>query len=268
MTDALFTVSTPDMLDNDALFRSIHDNSYAVIRGLFSKEEMRHAVADIRHGFDAALDHPGMGDVPTDVMDNFQKLIIGTGAQTNYYVPRCLRILYNPLWADDRYGMHGIFRRLAEVRNHIQGHRPNYAVDGIEDTLWTAARLQHYPAGGGFFAPHRDAISPTNTHEAGLLKFIQILLLVTQRGEDFEHGGAYIDHHEQRIDLETTYGSGDILVYDGRSMHGVSDIDPHKLFDRQQMTGRITALVTLYTDMSGDDARYAHYRTRHYKAEP
>lgn len=264
MTRPLFNTHDVGQVEPQALFDAIGVYGYAVVRGLFSKDEMRAAVKTIAAGFDPALDRPGMGEKPVDVMENFQKFIVGVGGQVNYPVPRCLRVIYNPLWAEDRYGMHEIFRRLARLRNRIQGHALDYAVERIEDSLWTAARLQHYPTGGGFFAPHRDAISPTNTQEAGLLKFIQILLLVSQRGEDFERGGAYIDKDDKRIDLEAEYGAGDVLIYDGRSMHGVADIDPHKLLDGKTIGGRVVALVTLYTDISGDDSKYAHYRTRDY----
>jgi hypothetical protein len=259
-----FIVDEITKLDVDALLQAVGNQGYTAVRGLFSKSAMHAATVSIRAGFDAGRDRPGMGEKPSDVMQNFQKLIIGTGAQTNYYVPRCVRVIYNPLWAEDLYGMHAVFHRLAQLRNHIQGHALDYAIENVENGLWTAARLQHYPVGGGFFAPHRDAISPTTSREAGLLKFIQILLLVTERGVNYERGGAYIETDKGEIDLEAGYGAGDVLVYDGRSMHGVADIDPHKLPDLKSPDGRIVALVTLYADMAGNDAQYRHYRHREF----
>lgn len=258
----MFTIKDVTGLDVEAMLKGVAEQGYAAIRGLFPKPEIRAAIAAVRAGFDPTRDHPGMGDKPVDVMENFQKVIIGAGAQTNYYVPRFVRVMYNPLWAEDRYGMRATFRRLSQLRNHIQGHRLDYAVDGIEDRLWTAARLQHYPSGGGFFAPHRDAMSGTVTKEAGLRKFIQILVLITERGLDFERGGAYIDTAAGRVDLEAELGSGDVLIYDGRSLHGVADIDPHMKPSLTEPTGRFVALATLYTDMTGDDSQYERYRTR------
>jgi hypothetical protein len=87
-------------------------------------------------------------------------------------------------------------------------------------------------------------------------------VLITEKGKDFERGGAYIDTSDGRVDLEAECGAGDVLVYDGRSVHGVADIDPHKLPDMRGSSGRFVGLVTLYADMTGDDSVYKRYRTR------
>lgn len=267
MSGYLFETGDAAALGAEALFEAVERHGYAAVRGLFPKSEMRAVLGSIRAGFDASRDRPGLGDRPADVMGNYQKLVIGNGAQAGYRVPRFLRVIYNPIWAEDIYGMRAVFRRLAGLRNHIQGHRRDYAVDQVEDSLWTAARLQHYPRGGGFFMSHRDAISLTNTQEAGLSKFIQIVLLITQRGVDYEAGGTFVETAGGRVDLEAEFGAGDVILYDGRSVHGVDDVDPQELPDLRSMAGRVVALVTLYADLSRGESQHQRYRQRDYRAE-
>lgn len=250
MSGSVFEVSAAGDLPVASLLEAVQAHGYAAVRGLFSKAEMRGVVEGFKAGFDASKDRPGQGDSPKDVMRNFQKVIIGVGAQAHYPIPRCLRILYNPLWDEDVYGAHEMFRKLARLRNHIQGHAPDYAVDSVQDKLWTAARLQQYPPGCGFFAPHCDVLSAKATADVGMLKFIQIILLITERGVDYDKGGTYVEKDGERIDIEAVCGAGDVIVYDGRSVHGVWDIDPHKLPDLSGPSGRLVALVTLYADMT------------------
>ena len=261
----LFMATQASDIAVQPLLDTVASHGYAVVRGIVPPAMAKACLQQFYTAFDASCDHPAIGERPSDVQRNFQKLIVGGGAQTSYYVPRFVRVLYNPLWEPDIYHAHEIFRRMGRVRNHLQGYAPDFAIDAPEGGFWTAARLQHYPQGGGFFMQHRDAVLSTTTEEAGILQFIQILLLLTTRGEEFEQGGAYVEHNNQRIDLEAEHGAGDIVIYDGRSMHGVADIDPHKLPDTQGSTGRVVALASLYKHMQ--DAEYGEYRSRSFNDE-
>jgi hypothetical protein len=263
--DHIFEIDRIESLPVPALLAAVRKRGFAAVRGLFPKAEVRAAHEKIKAAFDATRDHPGMGESAGAAMKNFQKLIVGGGAQRSYYVPRFLRVMYNPIWEEDVYGMRAMFARLARLRNRIQGHPLDFAVERMDDSLWTAARLQHYPAGGGFFARHQDAIASTVTEEAGLLKFIQILLLITERGKDFSSGGAFVESDGKKLDLEAECGTGDVLIYDGRSVHGVDDIDPHLLPDLRSAAGRFVALATLYTDLTQKPGQYEQYRSREYQ---
>jgi hypothetical protein len=263
--DRIFEIDNVEALDVPEVLHTVGHHGYAVIRGIFCKTEIRAAYKRISDAFDASRDRPGIGEPADAAMRNFQKIVIGGGAQQTYYVPRFLRVLYNPIWDEDVYGMRELFKRLARIRNKIQGHTPEFAIDRIEDNLWTAARLQHYPCGGGFFARHQDAIASTVTEEAGLLKFVQILLLITERGKDFTTGGAFVESNGNKLDLEGECATGDVVVYDGRSVHGVDDIDPHVVPELHSFAGRVVALATLYADFTNEDTQYNRYRSREYK---
>ena len=196
-------------------------------------------------------DNPAIDTSPESIMDNYQKIVVGGGSQKSYYIPRCARIAYNPIWSNDIYAMRQHFIKLSRVRNKLLSKPSDYAIESVEsDGFWTASRLQQYPSGGGFFMKHRDVVLENHTKEAGLEKFIQILLLITQKGEDFDEGGAFIEIDGVDVNLEDEFGRGDILIYDGRSKHGVADIDPNQLLDFDKVTGRIAALASLYVHYS------------------
>jgi hypothetical protein len=59
-------------------------------------------------------------------------------------------------------------------------------------------------------------------------------------------GGAYLVHDGQKIDIENLALPGDIVIYDGRSHHGVDDVDSEVPLDTTQIRGRVVALVTIY----------------------
>jgi hypothetical protein len=256
-----------DALDADLVNEHVNRDAFAAIRGVFSRDDMAAVLERVRAGFDPARDQPSIGESPAAVMDNFQKLSIGGAGSHWDYRPRFMRVIYNPLWAEDRYGMHATFRTLAQIRNALQGNPPNYAVDQVEDGVWTAARMQHYPGGGGNISRHRDAVISTVTSDAGVKRFHQMLLLLTSKGEHFETGGAYMEFGDEVVDLEDEFKAGDIIVYDGRTMHGVHDIDPHKVASLTAFDGRLVASVSLYKDMSAQAKPYAGYEGTFVDAE-
>lgn len=259
LADNVVKVRTIDDVDVDAINTCVERDAFAAIRGLFSPEQMRTVYADVRRGFDASKDAPSIGERPADVMSNFQKISIGGAGNHWDYRPRFMRVIYNPLWAPDVYGMRETFRTLARLRNKLQGYAPDFAIDKVTDGFWTPARMQHYPTGGGNISRHRDAVISTVTSDAGVRRFHQMLLLLTSKGEHFTEGGAYMEVSGERIELEDEFKAGDVVIYDGSTMHGVDDIDPQRVPSLNTLDGRLVALVSLYKDMSADAKSYAGY---------
>jgi hypothetical protein len=167
---------------------------------------------------------------------------------------RVLRTFFNPIWAPDSYGMRDIFIRLSQFRNRLYGLRDDFAIQGVDDQLWTAARIHQYPVGGGCMAMHHDYLPAHATQS--LQSYAQVYLPMTQKGVDFETGGAFIEKDGQAIHYEDACSLGDVMVYDGRIEHGVSDVDPNRLLDLDRFGGRVAAFVTLYRDLSAAGETY------------
>ncbi|HEU5301222.1 MAG TPA: hypothetical protein VFW06_03175 [Acidimicrobiia bacterium] len=244
---AVLECTALDDLSVDAIRTSIDRAGYAIVRGLATEAEVAVAVGRARAAFLPSDDHPTVGHAPADVRRNFQKWSVGTGGggYRTEDAARLLRVIFTPFLDDDRYGVHDLLRRVAVVRNRLLQLPDAFAVDGIEDGFWTAARLQHYPRGGGFLDAHIDQ-ETVDVLPSGAAGYVQVLMVLTERGRDFERGGAYLDRVDGRVDLEPHVRRGDLLIYDERTIHGVSDIDKHEVLDATTLRGRLTGFANLY----------------------
>ena len=240
-----------DDIPLDKFHALMERDTFACIRGVISREEVAACWKRMTELFSSENDHPAYGQSPDAIRDNFQKLNVGGESTLAVHDDaRLFRVFYNPIWSEDVFGMRDIFRRLARVRNALAGMPQDFAVDEIDEPtgLWTAARIHQYPQGGGFFQGHTDYVANAIA-EKEKTDFYQVLLLMTQKGEHYKTGGGFVDIDGKRIYLEDHFDQGDIAVYDGRTHHGVEDIDPHEMLDLNTLNGRATAFVTLFKVM-------------------
>jgi hypothetical protein len=234
-------------LDVNSLHTTVASRGYGIVRGLFDEKAIAASVALLRERFTPTDDHAAQGEARELVRTNFQKLGVG-GASLRYNnFPRFFRTFYNPMWCEDIYQMHRNFRTLIRLRNKIYGIREDFAArDSEENGLWSATRVHQYPAGGGFFYGHRDTTLLDVAREKNT-NFYQLVLTMTEKGRDFSSGGAFVDNNDKRHLIEDICKPGDVLVYDGRSHHGVEDIDSHLPLDLSRLNGRIVAMASLYS---------------------
>jgi hypothetical protein len=254
--EVLYQADSLDAVRYAKVRETVSRHALAVIRGLFDREDCRAVLSGMRAGFDPGEDRKHDPRDSDAVRRNFQKLQIGenSGVDSRRTLGRFMRALYNPVFAEDRWGLREYFVRIAQFRNLLTGRPRDFAVHCTEQGYWTCARVLQYPRGGGFMVPHRDVYAQTATSDGGY-DFAQPLLLLSERGIDFQEGGAYVDRGDARFHYERFCRAGDLVVYDGRSIHGVSDIDPMADLDLQTFGGRAVALVSLYRHLhpGGDD---------------
>lgn len=154
------------------------------------------------------------------------------------------------MFAEDIFGLHEIFLRLTRFRNLLYGLPEAFTCSGIENGMWTASRINHYPRGGGFMATHSDVGTASVAANLGMEQYVQLLLLLSKKGEDFHEGGAYTMIGNEKYFFEGECDLGDIVIYDGRVLHGVEDIDPMEMLDLSSFAGRHVAMVTLFKHFS------------------
>lgn len=244
-----FDIDRPEDVDREAVVHALSKYSMARIRGVVDHEAVLRAKARLEEVFSADDDRASLGEDPQELKGNFQKLSIGGAQGYGVYRPRCIRTIYNPIWAEDIYGMRESFRTLAQVRNAVYDLPLDFAIDGIEREMWTASRIHHYPRGGGFLISHRDTVVPVVQKKQGFDSFYQTIMVMSRKGIDFEEGGGYVEIEGERYFFEGECQYGDIVIYDGRTVHGVADIDPHLPFRQDSIKGRLAAFATLYRDM-------------------
>ena len=249
-SDNLFEVDRPEDIPLDSLYDAMERRTFACIRGIVPESEVRHALEVIEDRFDHCKDHPPRGQPASAVRTNFQKLNVGGESITaNNDDARLFRAFYNPFWEEDIWALRGALTALAKTRNVIAALPPEFAMNGIEDNgLWTAARWHQYPAGGGFFRRHTDYVVKDIADERST-EFFQVVLTMSRKGEHYKEGGAFVDVDGERIFLDDHSLPGDIIIYDGRTVHGVEDIDPHEPLDLTTINGRLAGFVTLFKKM-------------------
>ena len=247
----LFLVEDENLLPVEPILESLRKSTFACIRGVVSEREVQCSLNALKNRFNPALDRPSVGEKPSEVKSNFQKLSVGGTMSMHYkgpYRPRLLRTFYNPLWEEDIYKMHRVFKKMIAVRNQLMERPSEFAMDKVENGLWSAARIHQYPTGGGFMGSHKDNTLSGVASKAGL-NYFQLLLIMSKKGKDFDKGGGFIEVKGQRLIFEELCNLGDIVIYDSSTVHGVADVDPQKVLDLENINGRIAAFVSLYKDM-------------------
>src|SRR5262249_37601740 len=189
----------------------------------------------------SAEHRPSTGVAADEIRRNVSKWSIG-GRRDQDGIPRCAVVVYNPLSDRDIFGLHSYFECIIEVRDRLAG-REILRDSVLLPDRFNACRVQIYPAGGGFLGEHRDLRGQSNLPE-GL--YLELLLLLTQRGVDYQKGGGSVRYNGVKVDSEAGSRRGDVVVYDGATIHGVADIDPGLAFDATNLRGRAVAMATIY----------------------
>ena len=249
ITDTVLSVDNPNSIDREEIWKGLERDTVVAIRGLIDPDQVKASLEKLKSGFSIENDKKRAPGDYEAVKSNYQRMCIGmTGGIKGPANPRYFRVFYNPLWEEDLYGMHSVFMQMAKVRNYLMGVPESFATSAPERGLWTASRIQHYPAGGGFLIPHRDLNAHKAMHDAGFERSVNLVLLMTKRGIDFEEGGGFVEINGSRVYYEDEYEVGDLVLYDEQNIHGVEDIDPMKPMDSSTTNGRYTAFATLFRE--------------------
>lgn len=254
MQAASLTADSVEAVDPERIHALLADYSFVAVRGLIEPAQIEAAKQRIADSLSVDNDNPPTGETPEQLRDNFQKFMVGGGELRNRDFPKCLRTFYNPLWAEDVFGMREPFRTAARLRNLAMGFDLDFAVDTVERGFWTAARIHQYPAGGGFMTKHVEDYIPTLYEAYGVKVYFQPLIVMSRKGEgadcDYQVGGGFFEHEGTRYYFEEACELGDIVIYNTSIPHGVAEVDPSKPFRQASTAGRYAGFVTMYRDLT------------------
>lgn len=185
-------------------------------------------------------------DYKTLKIGPWRKMAIGSKNGLNEMIAQNMQSTYFNE-EDKHYPKLGaLFHKMIKIRNKLMCVAEDFGSHPEKDGFWTACRIHHYPRGGGFMSIHRDKYFPEKLHEKDM-PFYQMLVLLSRKTVDFmTGGGVLIDQQGKTIDLETEAGFGSMVLYDGRTPHGVEDVDLDRVIDFSRSDGRLVALVGLY----------------------
>lgn len=226
---------------------SVEHNSYCLLRGLYSEEQCKNAVHRILNNISQAKILPSKGVSRSQIRQNVVKWSVGSMSGSQAGISRLMVTAMNPLGEEDIYEMHSTFKKLIIARDMIAERSRVYWDKDLSGGLFNGTRIQVYPSGGGFMTAHQDTTAANSVGEIGRESYIQLVLLLTQKGVEYQNGGAFIKQNNLLIDVEANSLRGDVLVYDGRTEHGVMDIDPDDPLSTDLSSGRIVAMATIYS---------------------
>lgn len=238
-----------DIKKKDVL-KSLKKYQFVILRNLFKKSQVKEVLNNIKK-FNPKADKIRKENNYDLVKTNYQRFMFGMSGgikgslNTN---PRYFRCFYNPLWCKDIYKGRNILIKLTRIQNYFYNLDANYGINEkkTKDGLFVAARFQHYPAGGGFLAPHTDKFAAKAAKQLGFNLYYNFLLLMTKKGKDYKEGGGFVSKDNKIIMFEDIAEVGDIVVYNAKTIHGVKDVDSSLFPNRTTKDGRYIALTTLF----------------------
>jgi hypothetical protein len=232
--------------DREQILSKIQENHFVVLRGLVKREVVREKLPQIWN-YVLSSNHLGTSGISKDTIRSFSsKWSIGGESPIQADIARFRLTIYSPLTSEDKFEIAEFFRVLIQVRDLCAGRPEPLYDDKLEQPFFNGSRIQIYPSGGGFMSAHTDSTAVNTFNAASNGVFLQPLLLLSERGLDYETGGAFYVKDDQKIFIENETQSGDIVVYDESIKHGVGDVDSSLPLDLESRKGRIVALATIY----------------------
>ena len=242
---------TIEELDLKKIKIKLAKEKIVLIRGLFSKNDILRKRKKIEKNFSPKNDKVRPKNSYDLIKKNYQRITVGMGggivqSRTN---SRIMRTLYNPLYCKDIYGMHSIFNKLLTLQNILYGFSEDYGKNSkrTQDNVFVASRINQYPSGGGFLSPHKDSSAAISSKKiSGNKNFYQLLLTMSKKGTDYFSGGGIFKKNDKFVQIDNYTNIGDVILYNGKTVHGVMDVDSEKKLDLSKLNGRLTAAVTFF----------------------
>ena len=126
------------------------------------------------------------------------------------------------------------FRPLCELQNALTGNTAR-----LEEFNGVALHPQviQYPPGGGIFGRHFHPLDPQK---------IGLIVALSQRGVDFDRGGACFEVDGEVVNIEPYHELGDIALFRYNIPHWVNSTDLREKFDWDSERGRWTMVLPYY----------------------
>ena len=245
---------------SDKIQSVLSEKNFCIIRGAIDPKIVKNGIKKVKKYIEKNDDNPVTGESPSAVRDYFMKLSLGEARHSgkkidkkfNIVRPRFKRVIYSPLFKQDIFKLDEVFIRFAKIRNFLMGVDPEYALrEDKNNKMWTASRIHQFPRGGGFMSSHVDTVLPSIIKKDSIGKgFFQPILIMSQKGKDFESGGGFAKIDGKNVIYEDFTEIGDIAIYNSFTEHGCFDIDTHKPFFQRSGNGRFSGLCTLYKTLN------------------
>ena len=237
-------------LDHDQIKVELEDKGFYILENSSIAEVIPHARSEYLNLFSKLKIHPPRERFThTDLKEKpWRKLAIGSTNGLGESYAQLLQTTYFDEQSNQHPNLRKLFSFMIEMRNQLLGLALDFGSNPVRDLYWNACRVHHYPAGGGFMMAHKDTHFPQVLEKSGH-PFLQIMIPLSIRGNDFVTGGGFIVEKKtkKKIFFETERSLGNVIIFNGGGViHGVDDVDGDKIIDFQSSTGRFAAFINVY----------------------
>jgi hypothetical protein len=179
-------------------------------------------------------------------LGHWKKSAIGSSNGLGHPIAQLLVTTYLHTDSGHLPELKNLFSPMIRLRNRLMRVPDDFGSIPARDGFWNASRIHHYPSGGGFMTAHADTYFPV---ELGDKPFYQVGALLSRKGVDFQSGGGFVVSKKdgKKVDVESEGGFGSVIIFDGKTVHGVDDVDTHEVMDIHSTTGRIAAFANVYS---------------------
>lgn len=244
-----FNFSSLDKLNIRKIKECCEKYNLAVVKNFVPIEEIDNFKKKINSRFSRKFDEIRQDNEYHKVAENFQRLCVGYGINhSNGKIDnaRLMRVIYNPIFKENIFDLHDVYKKMIIFRNKLYDVKDNFCLTEPEGGVFSCSRIHQFPKGGGFLALHKDKDGIRTSQNADLKTFMHPLLIVDQKGKDFNTGGGIVRYDNEIIFYEDHLKPGDIAIYNGRSEHGVYNVDYEENLDLETFNGRSSVLVSLF----------------------
>lgn len=240
-----------NLINSENVFGDIRNQGYSIVENFLTTDELSKARGEYFACMDQCRPHPqGEPFRPIELNGSpWRKFAVGSKTGSGEPYSQVLQTTYIAQRDKTYPQLTKIFNHMIRIRNEMTGMSLDFGADLSSDDFWNACRLHHYPRGGGHMASHRDTLFPRLLSEFEF-PFMQMMVTLSNRGEDFFNGGGYVYNKAgEKIFFETEKNAGSLIFFNGETVHGVEDVDPDELLDMNEKKGRIAIFVNLYANL-------------------
>lgn len=227
-----------EALHDDSLIeqmrRGLHEGNVYVARGAYPRDKL----LKIR----AYLTRIGQSSMPnyepiTEKAPNFHRVY---GDDRSHVKGRFHQWSFFP-WNMDVFDLFDAARPAYELNNRINGwNKDKYLGREPEEGCIARLTFQAYPRGAGFISRHQDAAGPH--------KFTTVLLTLSDKGDDYQEGGAYFARSADESEdffADDNLRIGDLIITHSQVVHGVAPVDPGAELDWLEFEGKWTLVMAI-----------------------
>lgn len=166
------------------------------------------------------------------------------------YVKGCFHQFSFFPWNQDYFNLFELTKKAYALKNLTSNHKADKFM-GVEPEDGCTARLavQFYPKGNGLLNKHVD---PVDKHQLTVP-----IMIMSEKGLDYQSGGAYIEKNGEKIILDDICEMGDVVYFSAEIPHGVLPIDPDDTTPWLNFEGRWMLLLAVNKVSSNQDIKNA-----------